>query len=96
MLLYLDITHREIRGLRREISEGFKEVNKRIDSINSELSKRISEMDKRLTARIDETNRGIDRIYELLVKRTNYQTKHKNNIKKLQYEEDQHKQPENE
>ncbi len=56
------------------------ELNSRIDQVRSELGGRIDHLDSELNARIDrvidglvETNRSIARLYEVIVRRDDYQ-----------------------
>ena len=50
MLLYLDLVHKEMRGIREEI----RETNRRIDKVQETL-----------LAKIEETNKRIDELYKL-------------------------------
>ncbi len=72
MLLYLDLTHKEIRETRRELKEEIRETNRRIDRVQETLLAKIEETNKRidkvqetLLAKIEETNKRIDELYKL-------------------------------
>ncbi len=76
LLLYLDLTHKEIRETRRELKEEIRETrrelreeidetNKRIDKVQETLSARIDSVQKTLLAKIEETNKRIDELYKL-------------------------------
>jgi len=69
LLLYLDLTHKEIRELREEIRETRRELREEIRETRRELREEIEKTNRRIdetNKRIDETNKRIDRVQETL------------------------------
>ncbi len=68
LLLYLDMTHKEIREMRRDFREELREVRRELRDRVDMLAGRIDELNKRIDdigKRIDETNKRIDELYKL-------------------------------
>jgi uncharacterized coiled-coil DUF342 family protein len=73
LLLYLDLTYRRIEGLEERLAEEVRslrgEVGENLRILREEFKREIESLKseiKKLEARLDETNRRIDRLYELL------------------------------
>jgi len=65
-----------IDALREELTQRIDETNRRIDALREDLTQRIDALREELTQRIDETNRRIDEtnrrmdsLYEVIVRR---------------------------
>jgi hypothetical protein len=72
----IDETNRRIDAVREELTGRIDETNKRIDAAREELTSRIDALHADLTGRVDETNRFIietnrrlDKLYEVIVRR---------------------------
>jgi len=79
LLLYMDMTYTELRGIREELRETNRridETNRRIDTLYQDLSRRIDAIYRELVNRMEsvrkelaekmvEINRRMDKLYEL-------------------------------
>lgn len=77
----IDDTNKRIDEINKRIDDTNKRVDvvhsdliSRIDALQAELSGRINAFQAELSGRIDETNKRLDRLYEVIVRREEHQS----------------------